>query len=106
MMILKRLLIKLKVKYLYKFKIGDKVKIPKTKSIGDSIDHSSIIFHVKKRQINYLIIKDIVGETYILNVNDDSEGGDWFRKEDLELYFDNDFDEEINKIKKQIGIIT
>ena len=65
------------------FKVGDRVKIPKTKSIGAPFRRSSTIRRAKQVGIEYLTISFIVRESqqdvYVI--------GDWhFLEQDLELY--------------------
>lgn len=72
------------------FKVGSKVKIPKTKSTGFSFSGSSVIDHVVKTKQDYLYLirldKRISGDVYVLNLNKIDCSGDYFALEDLELY--------------------
>lgn len=72
------------------FKVGDKVKLPKTKSAGGSLP-SSVIRRAKEKNQDYLYIKDIRTEyaktLYVLvEKKDNTYGGDYFLLQDLEAY--------------------
>ena len=76
------------------FKVGDKVKIPKTKSRGCSLSSSHIVDKAKRENQDYLFIiridecYAIKGDTYVLHwrYNGDNFGGDYYVKSDLEHY--------------------
>jgi len=77
------------------FKNGDKIKIPKTKSYGDSIEDSSIIKLAISKNQDYLYIASTNNsDNYLLVTNDIKEvnkprelaSGDFFLESDLELY--------------------
>lgn len=71
----------------YEFKVGDKVKLPKTKSIGEYYSASTVINNAKYRKQDFLYIKKILGDEYTLNVKMDVyTNGDYFALSDLELY--------------------
>ena len=77
------------------FKVGDKVKIPKTKSKGCSLSSSHVIDRAKIRNQDYLFIiridecSELKDNTYVLDWRYDginNIGGDHFAKSDLEHY--------------------
>ncbi len=76
------------------FKIGDKIKIPKTKSYGDSIVDSNIIKSAINSYQDYLYIANTNNNNYLIvtdnirQINEDINlaSGDFFLKSDLELY--------------------
>lgn len=77
------------------FKVGDKVKIPKTKSKGCSYRSSHVIYKAKRENQDYLFIiridecSELKGSTYVLDRRYDGImdiGGEHFTKSDLEHY--------------------
>ena len=76
------------------FKVGDKVKIPKTKSKGCSLSSSHVIDRAKIRNQDYLFIirigeySELKSNTYALDwwYDGTNIGGDHFTKSDLEHY--------------------
>ena len=88
-----------------KFKVGDKVKIPKTKSFGSKIEDSNIIEKVLKENLNCLFVTKIDSDCYSIATayNKDVIDGDWFAKDDLELYIKPETLESIiTEIKQEI----
>ena len=72
------------------FKIGDRVRIPKTKSVGVPLLHGKLIRRVNLMGLTYLYIVNIRGAVYILNshdqfINGNCEGSH-FLEQDMELY--------------------
>lgn len=84
------------------FKVGDKIKVPKTKSIGDlCIKNSSVLNKTKTNNIDHLFITHICNITGIISCNTDittcstnfgmiEKSGDYFTKDDLEHYEEED----------------
>ncbi len=67
--------------------VGDKVKIPKTKSVGDSIEDSNVIKDAIRNGIDYLYYTGAtIDGRLMLNDKDKLLTGDYFRLEDVELY--------------------
>jgi transcription antitermination factor NusG len=79
------------VEPIYEFKIGDKVKIPLTKSAGDSIYGSEIIKKAKEKGQDFLYITNIYEATllkpkvYVLD-SSLSDTGDYYLEQDLITY--------------------
>jgi hypothetical protein len=79
------------VEPIYEFKIGDKVKIPLTKSAGDSIYGSEIIKKAKEKGQDFLYITNIYEanllkpKVYILD-SYLSDTGDYYLEQDLITY--------------------
>jgi len=69
-----------------KFKIGDKIRIPKTKSIGDDIKNSIAIKMAKEKKQNFLYFNGISGERFLLHCFFELNNGDFFSESDLEIY--------------------
>lgn len=67
------------------FKIGDKVKLPKTKSIGRAVDSSTAIRKARSLRQDFLYINDIDFGKYTLGERR-SNGGDFFAVSDVEKY--------------------
>lgn len=79
------------------FKVGDKVKIPKTKSTGYSLQNSIVVREAMKNNQSFLYITKVQDWRFGLN-NTLLGTGDWFSLKDLEYY-----EEDSNiLIKKQI----
>lgn len=71
-----------------KFKVGDYVKIPKTKSVGDKYERSSILTRAREKNQDYLIITGV--ESYYYKADTTlSHTGDFFLEQDLEFYSAN-----------------
>ena len=73
------------------FKVGDKVKIPKTKSEGISINDDRIQRHLANSKFDYMTIKHIYSDKTLVGViHTEMEGEqNWnFKAEDLEHYED------------------
>lgn len=73
-----------------RFQLGDKVSLPKTKSIGGSLDISSIIRRAKEKNQDFLYvvgIDDAGNGVYTLSdsMNDENDG-DWFSFDDVTDY--------------------
>ena len=71
------------------FKVGDKVKIPKTKSTGMSINNDRIQRHLANSKFDYMTIKHIyLDKTLVGAIHTEMEGEqNWnFKAEDLEHY--------------------
>lgn len=87
------------------FKVGDKVKLPKTKTAmyWDGIDRSGVIKKAKELNQDYLFINKIYHEThgdeYVLDTTSKIGGGDIFSINDLEHY-----EEKYIKTEKPIEI--
>lgn len=62
---------------------GDKVKIPKTKSVGWSIGSSSVIKRAKERKQNFLYFSYSTGRRVVLCDSSVNSGGDYFLLSDL-----------------------
>ena len=69
-----------------KLKIGDKVKIPKTKSTGAPLGHSNMVTAAKSMGQDFLYFKNKDGYVYSLGVSMDGIAGDHFTIDDIELY--------------------
>lgn len=70
-----------------KFKIGDKVKIPKTKGIGNDYIYSSAINVSKRDKLNFLYITSLSKDGRICSLWYNKTGsGDNFLLEELEPY--------------------
>lgn len=80
-----------------KLKIGDKVKIPKTKSTGVPLGHSNMVAAAKSMGQDFLYIKR-KDDIYSLGVSMDGIAGDHFTIDDIELY-----DEQPKENQKLIG---
>ena len=80
-----------------KLKIGDKVKIPKTKSTGVPLGHSNMVITAKSMGQDFLYIKR-KDDIYSLGVSMDGIAGDHFTIDDIELY-----DEQPKENQKLIG---
>lgn len=84
------------------FKVGDKVKIPKTKSKFCDITSSGIVNRVLKTSQDHLYIKRIDYDgTYVLVSNLNHPGGDYFLEQDLELYEGNYTHPNLRKLAKE-----
>lgn len=81
-----------------KLKIGDKVKIPKTKSIGVPLGHSTMVITAKSMGQDFLYFKNKDGYVYTLGVIMDGIAGDHFTIDDIELY-----DEQPKENQKLLG---
>ena len=76
------------------FKVGDKVKIPKTKSTGCPLSSSHVVARAKEENQDYLFIisigkyAGIKGDNYVLHWKDDgiNSEGEYYTKSDLEHY--------------------
>lgn len=68
-----------------KFKVGDYVKIPKTKSIEDSLEISSVVNEAKAKNQDYLVVTMVREDYYVVDTKL-TQNGDFFLEEDLELY--------------------
>lgn len=68
-----------------KFKVGDYVKIPKTKSIESRIHDSGVIAEAKAKNQDYLVVTIVNDDYYALDLRL-TESGDSFLEEDLEFY--------------------
>lgn len=66
--------------------IGMKVKIPKTKSVGDSLRNSNVINKALKNNQDYLFFSRKVEEGYLLDYKPESRYGDYFLLQDIEPY--------------------
>ena len=78
----------------HEFKVGDKVYIPKTKSIGGSYDESNVIAFAKREKIEYLYVVRVTSNRYVIHYDDPRDGkasGDYFLEQDLELYRPEDY---------------
>lgn len=84
-----------------RFKVGDKVKIPKTKKGFCNIDFNRFIEEINKKQYPYLVISHVhVGHDFYHLKGPNNANLEWvvFYEEDLELY-----EEQVMKDKKIIG---
>lgn len=68
-----------------KFKVGDYVKIPKTKSIESRLHDSGVVAEAKAKNQDYLIVTIVNDDYYVLDLKL-TESGDYFLEEDLEFY--------------------
>ena len=72
------------------FKIGDKVCIPKTKSVGVSLSRCGVIERAKCLGVTFFCIASVSGQRYAIDtfnaVRSGSLGGIYFLAKDLELY--------------------
>ena len=70
------------------FKVGDKVRIPTTKSVFGNMETSSIIADAKTKRQDWLVISAIQDDgVYILNyMENDIISGDYFALSDLIHY--------------------
>jgi len=70
------------------FKVGDKVKLPKTKSAGDPISSSGAIRRARENRQDYLyvVVKSDRNGRYVLREELSENSGDYFLLKDLELY--------------------
>ena len=80
-----------------KLKIGDKVKIPKTKSTGVPLGHSNMVITAKSMGQDFLYFKR-KDDIYTLGVSMDGIAGDHFTIDDIELY-----DEQPKENQKLLG---
>lgn len=80
-----------------KLKIGDKVKIPKTKSTGVPLGHSNMVIIAKSMGQDFLYFKR-KDDIYTLGVSMDGIAGDHFTIDDIELY-----DEQPKENQKLLG---
>lgn len=77
-----------------KFKIGQKVKIPKTKSVSNwgNLNSSISVRKAKENNQDFMYIVGIEDETYIVHYLDElhkaeeNRDGDFFLESDLEAY--------------------
>jgi len=71
-----------------KFKVGDKVRIPTTKSVYGEIETSSIIANAKTKGQDWLVISSIQDDgVYVLNYRKKNfVSGDYFALSDLIHY--------------------
>lgn len=70
-----------------KFKLWDKVKIPKTKGIGSDYINSSVINASKRDKLDFLYITSLSKNGSICSLwYNKTEGGDNFLLEELEPY--------------------
>lgn len=69
-------------------KVGDKVKIPLTKSSGSLIEDSKVIQRAKSKGQNFLYVSKINEDYVILNDHESQGMGDYFSlsKDNIELY--------------------
>jgi len=82
-----------------KFNYGDKVKIPKTKSAGDSYHSSNMILQAKKAEQPFLYFKGINNNgKYMLGFTLEGIAADHFTIDDIELY-----DEQPKENQKLLG---
>lgn len=65
--------------------VGDKVKIPQTKSVGDPINSSGAIEAARKNQ-DYLYFNGRRSNGLMLSSSDNTGSGDFFSLSDIELY--------------------
>lgn len=72
----------------FKIKIGDKCKIPKTKSVGESIEESFTMQKAKKLNQDFLFYvgKSKQSQNHMLYFEQNSESGDYFAEHEIELY--------------------
>jgi hypothetical protein len=68
-----------------KFKVGDYVKIPKTKSIESRLHDSGVVAEAKAKNQDYLIVTIVNDDYYVLDLKL-TGSGDYFLEEDLEFY--------------------
>ena len=80
-----------------KLKIGDKVKIPKTKSTGVPLGRSNMVITAKSMGQDFLYFKR-KDDIYTLGVSMDGIAGDHFTIDDIELY-----DEQPKENQKLLG---
>ena len=76
------------------FKVGDKVCVPKTKSIESSYEESSLIAFTRWTNPEYLFVVRVTPDRYVIHHENPSSGrttGDHFLEQDLELYNPEDF---------------
>lgn len=81
-----------------KLKIGDKVKIPKTKSTGVPFEHSYMVTAAKSMGQDFLYFKNKDEYVYSLGVSMSGISGDHFTIDDIELY-----DEQPKENQKLLG---
>jgi len=74
------------VKDVYKFKAGDKVNIPTTKSTGDPMSTSGNVTRAIESGQGYMFFTGMYNGNYLLSDKDYKDAGDFFALEDLELY--------------------
>lgn len=65
---------------------GDKVKIPQTKSVGETINNSDAIYAAKRKNQDYLYFNGMYCDWLMLSSNDNTGSGDYFSLTDIELY--------------------
>jgi len=76
----------------FKFKRGDKVKLPKQKSIGTNLEDSFEYKKAVKNNQDYMCVTDILkddeefGDCYVVSHEFYADDGGFFAEEDLELY--------------------
>ena len=68
-----------------KFKVGDYVKIPKTKSIEGTIVDSNVVAEAIARNQDYLVVTMVNEDYYVADLKL-TNSGDYFLEEDLEFY--------------------
>lgn len=66
--------------------VGDKVKIPQTKSVGESINESGAIEAAKRKNQDYLYFNGMKSNWLMLSSNPQNGSGDYFSLSDVELY--------------------
>jgi hypothetical protein len=66
--------------------LGDKVKIPQTKSVGETITESGAIAAAQGKNQDYLYFNGMKYNWLMLNSNDNTGTGDYFSLTDIELY--------------------
>lgn len=78
-------------------KIGDKVKIPKTKSVWGNLESSVCVRDAKKNGQDFMYVRSIKndGRIAVADSKERGVGGDYFLESDLELY--------IEEVKEMIG---
>lgn len=68
-----------------KFKVGDYVKIPKTKSIEGTIVDSNVVAEAIARNQDYLVVTMVNEDYYVADLKL-TNSGDYFLEQDLEFY--------------------
>lgn len=66
--------------------VGDKVKIPQTKSVGETITESEAIAAAKRKNQDYLYFNGMYVDLLMLSSNPETGSGDYFSLSDVELY--------------------
>lgn len=85
------------------FKIGDRVEIPLTKSVGCKLDHSHVLRIAREYNQNFLFIADLDGKECDLHWLEHSQVGERFLLEEIKLWSEESNSWEIVKTIQSIN---